>query len=69
MLRDFDHCICCALRCFMIIFVSDEKLKDSLEVLVAQLHIDLSTPAHVAAARDTRSASTDLVSTSSSSSS
>ena len=37
--------------------VSDEKLKACVEAVVSEADIDMSTAAHVCAARDTRSVS------------
>ena len=42
----------------VVVVVSDEKLKDALEALVAEAGIDTSRTARVVAARDTRSVST-----------
>jgi len=38
-----------------VVFVSDEKLKDELKALIAELGIDMSITAQVIAARDIRS--------------
>jgi len=43
-----------------VVFVSDEKLKDELKALIAELGIDMSITAQVIAARDIRSVLTHL---------